>query len=120
MISFNWETDPDVVKASMCEQCYGEDCTAYTLTAELDAVTHSPTVAPNMGGFAPLNAKDGKIIQWHGWSDALVSPLTSSTLYDKVLSGDAETPSFWKLYMAPGVGHGDPAIGWPPTWTDGF
>jgi hypothetical protein len=120
MMTFNWATDPDIVKASTCEQCYGPNCTTYTLTAELDAVTFSPTVAPNMGGFAPLKAKGGKIVQWHGFSDALVSPLTSTTLYDTVLSGDAETKSFWKLYMAPGVGHGDPAIGWPPTWTNGF
>lgn len=124
MMSFDWETDPDIVKASTCQQCYDPPgCTntvIYTLTDELDAVTYSPNVAPNMGGFAPLKDKGGKIVQWHGWSDALVSPLTSSILYDTVLADDAETPSFWKLYMAPGVGHGDPAIGWPPTWTEGF
>lgn len=42
MMSFDWETDPDIVKASTCEQCYDPpDCTntvTYTLTDELDNI----------------------------------------------------------------------------------
>jgi len=120
MLTFDWETDPQVVKESTCTQCYDGSCDTYSLTAELDAVTLSPDVAPNMGGLAPLKAKGGRIIHYHGWGDALVSPLTSTTFYETVMSqmGVAETKSFYKLYMAPGLGHVSGGIGYLHTWTD--
>jgi hypothetical protein len=122
MFTFNWETDVTTVKESTCTQCYGSDCETYKLTDELDAVTYSYPVAPNMGGFAPLRHKGGKIIHYHGWSDALVSPLTSVSLYETVMQemGADETKKFWKLYMIPGMGHGTPGIGTPQDWLDGF
>jgi feruloyl esterase len=120
MLTFNWETDPQVVKESTCTQCYGGTCKTYSLTAELDAVTLSPAVAPNMGGLAPLKAKGGKMIHYHGWGDSLVSPLTSTRFYETVMSqmGVAKTKSFYKLYMAPGLGHVTGGIGYLHTWTD--
>jgi len=122
MMTFNWETDPQVIKNSTCTQCYGSNCKTYKLTDELDAVTFSPDVAPNMGGFAPLKNKGGKIIHYGGWADGLVSSLTSVKLYESVLAsmGDTETKSFWKLYMVPGMGHGTPGVGGPQTWNDGM
>jgi len=120
MLTFNWETDPQVVKESTCTQCYGGTCNTYSLTAELDAVTLTPDVGPNMGGLAPLKAKGGKMIHYHGWADALVSAFTSTSFYETVLSqmGVAETKSFYKLYMAPGLGHVAGGIGYLHTWTD--
>jgi len=120
MMTFNWETDPQVVKASTCTQCIDGDCNTYSLTAELDAVELSPSAAPNMGGLEPFKAKGGKMIHYHGWADALVSAFTSTAFYETVLSqmGVAETKSFYKLYMAPGLGHVSGGIGYLHTWTD--
>jgi hypothetical protein len=120
MLTFDWETDPQVVKESTCTQCYDGICDTYSLTAEVDAVTLSPDVAPNMGGLAPFKAKGGKMIHYHGWADALVSAFTSTSFYEAVLSqmGVAETKSFYKLYMAPGLGHVAGGIGYLHTWTD--
>jgi feruloyl esterase len=122
MFTFNWDTDVTTVKESTCTQCYGSQCTTYQLTDELDAVTYSYPVAPNMGGFAQLRDKGGKIIHYHGWSDGLVSPFTSVSLYETVMQqmGVEETKNFWKLYMVPGMGHGTPGIGTPQDWLDGF
>jgi feruloyl esterase len=53
-----------------------------------------------------------KIVQFHGWADALVTPFVSTDYYEKVqakLGADA-THSFYKLYMIPGMGHG-PSMG---------
>jgi hypothetical protein len=120
MLTFDWETDPQVVKESTCTQCYDGIRDTYSLTAEVDAVTLSPDVAPNMGGLAPFKAKGGKMIHYHGWADALVSAFTSTSFYEAVLSqmGVAETKSFYKLYMAPGLGHVAGGIGYLHTWTD--
>jgi feruloyl esterase len=108
MMTFDWERDFETIKGNTCTQCFGDECMTHYITDELDAVTLSYPVAPDMGGFAPLKNKGGKIIQWHGWSDALVSAFTSVSLYETVMSqmGVEETKDFWKLYMVPGAGLG--------------
>ncbi len=76
--------------------------------------------------FAPiLNATDpdltayrkrgGKLLQYHGWNDQLITPLNSINYYESALSffgaGQArektlqDVQSFYRLFMAPGVGH---------------
>jgi len=125
MMTFNWDTDVQLLKDSTCTQCYPDgSCKTYKLTDELDAVTLSYPVKPNMGGFAPFKAKGGKIIHNHGWADSLVSAFTSVSLYESVMKkmGIDETKSFWKLYMVPGLPHGTSGgIGWGiASWDDGF
>ena len=63
----------------------------------------------------PLRDRGGKLIVYHGWSDADISPLSSIEYYESVLSvvGDgrgraaalADTREFFRLFMAPGMGH---------------
>ena len=79
------------------------------------------------GRFAPiLNATDpnlkafrergGKLLQYHGWNDQLITPLNSIDYYESVLSffgagrqnrtqtlGDVQ--GFYRLFMAPGMAH---------------
>ena len=70
--------------------------------------------------------KHGKLIQWHGFSDPLVTPLGSVEYYNRVVAAQgkvgngkkavgtsgsldnkalAKTQEFYRLFMAPGVGH---------------
>ena len=63
----------------------------------------------------PLRDGGGKLIVYHGWSDADISPLGSIDYYEEVVSliGDgndhvtalADTQEFFRLFMAPGMGH---------------
>ena len=77
--------------------------------------------------FAPLmNATDpdlrafrkrgGKLLQYHGWNDQLISPYNSINYYESVVaffqaaSKDRaaalqDVQSFYRLFMAPGMGH---------------
>ena len=77
--------------------------------------------------FAPiLNATDpnlsayrqrgGKLLQYHGWNDQLITPLNSINYYESVLSffaggGQArektlqDVQGFYRLFMAPGMAH---------------
>jgi hypothetical protein len=61
------------------------------------------TADPNLAAFA---AAGGKVIMWHGWADAIVPVEQSIRYYNEVtgVSG-AETPSFARLFLAPGVNH---------------
>ena len=65
----------------------------------------------------PLNANDpnlkafktrgGKLIVYHGWSDAAISPLNAIRYYNSVVDtmGAQETNQFLRLFMAPGMQH---------------
>ncbi|HEV2990984.1 MAG TPA: tannase/feruloyl esterase family alpha/beta hydrolase [Candidatus Angelobacter sp.] len=59
---------------------------------------------PNMKAF---KTGGGKLIIYHGWSDAAISPLNSIRYYNSVVDamGAAETNQFLRLYMAPGMQH---------------
>jgi feruloyl esterase len=117
--AFDWDKDPKAIEKTTCEQCYDDGtCGTVNIQNTLDAITISPSPAPNMGGFWPLYKKGGKIIQMHGWADSLVSALGgSSQFYETILKqmGVERTKSFWKLYMVPGAGHCGGGIGIYPT-----
>jgi feruloyl esterase len=74
--------------------------------------------------FERFKARGGKIIQYHGWGDAVVTPMGAVSYYTKVaaaqggstsaaaLSGEeldakglAATQEFYRLFLAPGVAH---------------
>jgi feruloyl esterase len=69
--------------------------------------------------FAPiLNATDpnlrefrqrgGKLLQYHGWIDQLISAQNSIDYYESVMSffgRDVDVQSFYRLFMAPGMTH---------------
>jgi Tannase and feruloyl esterase len=69
-----------------------------TTGAELDATN------PDLSKFA---ARGGKLILYHGWNDAAISPWNSIDYYESVQKqmGEEKASSFVKLYMAPGMEH---------------
>ena len=50
----------------------------------------------------------GKLILWHGWNDAVLSPLETLAYYREVMDqvGPALAARSMRLFMAPGVEHG--------------
>ena len=54
-----------------------------------------------------LLKRGGRIIQYHGWADALVNPQMSVEYYESVLRrmGARRTSQFYRLYMVPGMFH---------------
>ena len=59
---------------------------------------------PNLKAFA---ARGGKLIMYHGWSDAALPPLGAINYFESVQAalGREQTNAFMRLYMAPGVQH---------------
>jgi TonB family protein len=59
---------------------------------------------PNLKAFA---ARGGKLIMYHGWSDAALPPLGAIKYFENVQAalGRQQTDAFMRLYMAPGMQH---------------
>lgn len=55
----------------------------------------------------PFEAHGGKLILYHGWSDAAIPPLNTVNYYRNVVNtiGSPGTDSFVRLYMVPGMQH---------------
>ena len=53
----------------------------------------------------------GKLIQYHGWSDAAISPLGSVGYFESVQKTMGDTKGFYRLFMVPTMSHcaGGPA-----------
>jgi feruloyl esterase len=56
---------------------------------------------------SPFKARGGKLIVYHGWSDAAIPPQNSINYYNNVTSrmGQGSVDAFMRLYMVPGLQH---------------
>ena len=83
--------------------------------------------SPDLRSF---RASGGKLIQYHGWGDPAIAPLSSIEYYDQVRSflakypdprGDSSRPiqDFYRLFMVPGMGHCGGGFG-PNSFGNGF
>lgn len=57
---------------------------------------------PDLGTF---KKQGGKLILWHGWSDAALSALRSIEYYEQVGALDADVQDYFRMFMLPGVMH---------------
>jgi len=56
----------------------------------------------------PFMDNGGKLLAYHGWSDAQISPANATQYYERVVEtiGDRDTVhDSYRLFMAPGMGH---------------
>jgi hypothetical protein len=56
---------------------------------------------------SPFKKRGGKLILYHGWSDAAIPPVSTIQYYESVRSkmGAKDTSGFVRLFMAPGMQH---------------
>ena len=57
---------------------------------------------PNLDAF---KARGGKLLLYHGWSDAALSALATTKYYEQVQARDPAAADFARLFMLPGVAH---------------
>jgi tannase/feruloyl esterase len=70
--------------------------------------TFAPILNATNADLRVFRERGGKLLQYHGWNDGLISAQNSIDYYESVrkfFGGDAEVPSFYRLFMAPGMGH---------------
>ena len=52
-----------------------------------------------------FKAHGGKLIQYHGWSDAAIPPLGSVEYFESVQKAMGDTKGFYRLFMVPTMSH---------------
>jgi feruloyl esterase len=65
-------------------------------------------VDQNNPDISAFKAHNGKLITYQGWADPVVSPYDTIAYYQKVVAAQgsqANTDAFFRLFMAPGMGH---------------
>ncbi len=71
------------------------------LDSKLGAIFNA--INPDLSAF---KARDGKMIQYHGWSDPDITPLNSINYYESVLKTMGQSvPEFYRLFLVPGMQH---------------
>ncbi len=68
-------------------------------------IRNADAIDPNL---EPFVQRRGKLLMYHGWSDALVAPRASVNYFNDVLArmgGAAKTSEWVRLFMVPGMGH---------------
>lgn len=72
--------------------------------AEEKTATALNAVNPDLG---PFKSRGGKLIVYHGWDDPAISAVSTVNYYESVVAkmGQANTDSFVRVYMLPGVQH---------------
>ena len=78
------------------------------LAAALDAADTKMAATLNStdANLKAFQARGGKLIIYHGWSDAAIPPLNAISYYDNVAKSMADTKDgFLRLYMLPGLQH---------------
>jgi Tannase and feruloyl esterase len=84
-LSFNFDRDPPTLSRS--RRIY--DATSFDLRS--------------------FKARGGKILMWHGWSDAAIMATSSIGYFEgvcKFMGGREKTQDFFRLFLLPGVHHG--------------
>ena len=98
----------------------------HTLNFDADLAYADEKAGPVLNSTSPdlrsFRARGGKLIQYHGWGDAAISPQNSIDYYElvqafmaKYPNGRVSTPGpvddFYRLFMVPGMGHCGGGIG---------
>jgi feruloyl esterase len=82
-----------------------------TFDPDRDVKVADTRMAGNLNSTNPdlseFQKRGGKLILYHGWSDAAIPAVNAINYYDSVLSkmGDSNAGSFVRLYMVPGMEH---------------
>ncbi len=81
----------------------------FDLNRDLAAANQKAGAALNAASpdLSAFQKRGGKLLMYHGWSDAAIPGASSVKYYDEVVAklGASTASSFTRLYMVPGMGH---------------
>jgi tannase/feruloyl esterase len=85
-----------------------------TVDFDSDVAAARAALGPTLDATSPdlreFRAAGGKLLQYHGWGDAAVSPLASIAYYEAVRARTG-ADDFYRLFMVPGMGHCGGVVG---------
>jgi feruloyl esterase len=88
----------------------------HNFTATLDPAHYQlgPILDSTNADLSAFKGLGGKLVMYHGWNDQNIAPRNSINYYNSVINaigGEAETQSFLRLFMAPGMEHCQGGVG---------
>lgn len=110
---------PDAAKrpipADLSRWVFGPNWDSSTFDFDRDMAKVDQALGADVNALDPdlsrFVARGGKLILFHGWADAIVSPIDSVLYYDRLTAQGAKREDFARLFMAPGVSHCAGGIG---------
>jgi feruloyl esterase len=66
------------------------------------AASYLNATDPNLDAF---KSRGGKLILWHGWADAALTPLASIQYHEQVYARDTHASDYFRTFLLPGVLH---------------
>jgi feruloyl esterase len=72
------------------------------------AASYLNATSPNLDAF---KARGGKLILWHGWADAALTPLASIKYHEQVYARDPAAANYFRTFLMPGVLHCSGGVG---------
>jgi feruloyl esterase len=82
------------------------DYTKYDLsTWKVDTQRAGAIINATNPDLSAFKAKKRKLLIWHGWADAGLSPLATIKYYDEVKKRDPKADDYVKMFLLPGVLH---------------
>lgn len=84
------------------------------------AATFLNATNPDLSAF---KSRGGKLILWHGWADAALTPLASIRYHEQVHARDANARDYFRSFLMPGVlhcagGNGPDTVDWTAAIAD--
>lgn len=76
---------------------------------------YSSVISADNPDLTALKTSGTKMMVWHGMSDGIITPDGSVDFYERVVEEMGEVDDFYRLYLAPGVGHCGGGPGLDPT-----
>ena len=70
-----------------------------------DSEKASDVVNATNADLTAFEVAGGKLLLWHGWSDAAITPLGTISYYEAVQEQHTDAASFMRLFLLPAVGH---------------
>src|SRR5258708_29427957 len=84
------------------------DWRKFELTRDTQAADrqYKDTLNAENADLSAFRARGGKLLLWHGWSDALVPPQATIDYYERVVAiASGKAPDFIRLFLVPGMFH---------------
>lgn len=81
------------------------DPRAFRIDRDLAAIDRVMDLHADDSRIAPFTRRGGKLILYHGWSDALVAPVPTIDWFETATRSPGVDPASLRLFMAPGVDH---------------
>ena len=95
--------------ANMVYENAGWDFRTFTVEKDMKAADEKLAKVLNAtdANLKPFQSRGGKLVLYHGWSDAAIPPTATIQYYDEVVKkmGAKESEGFVRLYMVPGMQH---------------